>query len=65
MAASERRDLDRADAKLKRAEEALEDARQEWATVVRSIGITTSAEYLGMSRQNVSERVRASERKRK
>jgi predicted DNA-binding protein (UPF0251 family) len=59
------RRLVRATARIERLSEELEAARPEWAAFVRQVGISAAAEHMGMSRQAISHRVRAIERRGK
>ncbi len=63
MTPAERRKLERATERLRRAEEAVEEARAAWASVVREIGMAAVARELGLSRQAVEARVRTAERR--
>jgi len=64
MSDSERRQLRRAGERITKLQGALEDARGEWAVLVRRIGISAVAAERGVSRQSVSDRVKAAERRR-
>jgi hypothetical protein len=49
------------EARIDRAETQAEQARQEWARLVREIGIAAVARRMGLTRQTLAERVRSIE----
>jgi DNA-binding phage protein len=62
MSDGERRRLQRAEARIDRAEAELRQARRRWAEVARELGLATVARERGVSRQSVEKRVRKAER---
>jgi hypothetical protein len=65
MSNQERRRVHRASERIAKLEGSLNDAWSEWAVIVRRIGISAVARELGVSRQYVSKRVLAAERRAK
>lgn len=64
VSAKDARGLATLQARIDRAEAQAEQARQEWAKLVRSIGVAAVARELGISRQALTERVAIIERRR-
>jgi hypothetical protein len=63
LTAAQRRAVDRATKKLQEAEGELEEARQEWASVVSGLPQSDVARHLGMTRQAVAHRVKAARKR--
>jgi hypothetical protein len=58
LTAKQRRAVDRVSAKLRHAEEAVSEARREWASVISELPQAPVARQLGITRQAVAQRLR-------
>jgi hypothetical protein len=64
LTARDKRRVLAAEARVRAAREALDEARREWATVVREVTPAAAARALGITRQAVADRLKAAEREK-
>jgi hypothetical protein len=62
LTTTERRRLLKAEARVKSARASLDEARRQWAAVVREVSAAAAARELGITRQAVADRLKAAER---
>jgi hypothetical protein len=62
LTSRERQRLLRVEKNYRKAQEALADARRQWAVVVREVSASAAARELGVTRQAIAYRLQAADR---